>query len=67
MKGEKINNFLMGALIVLTSTSIYNINAVTKGISPQYMQGLVIVALSSMALSILFITIMSKPKKVSKA
>lgn len=65
MKGDRTNNFLLAVLIVLASLSIYNINAVTNGISPQYFKGLIIVGITSMVLSVLLITVVGRPKKVS--
>ena len=65
MKGDKTNNFLLAALIVLASLSVYNINAVANGVNHQYIQGLVIVTIVSMALSALLILVASRPKKVS--
>ncbi|MBI3141476.1 MAG: hypothetical protein HYZ16_01470 [Bacteroidetes bacterium] len=62
-KSDRMNNFLLGTLIVLVSISVYNINAVTKGVTHDYMKGLILVFVISLALASLFITILGKARK----
>ncbi|MFY0672188.1 MAG: hypothetical protein JXQ87_02210 [Bacteroidia bacterium] len=63
MKQDKFNDWLIGALIVLVSVSIYNVNTVLKGIGDQYFTGLLITIVLSIAVSSFFIGKVGKTKK----